>query len=606
MAPELSPTPACYRIGDVVIDAGSRRVMRDGEDLKIGGLTFDLLHTLAVCSPSLASYETLAETVWQGRPVTPETIAQRASMLREALADDAKAPRYFEPVRGQGYRLCAAAVPITPAQAVNSKRKGFAIAAGGLAAVALSVIVVARLLGGIAQPSVAVLPFADMSANGDQAYLADGVAEELINTLSELDGLDVASRTSSFAFRETTDDARLIGKELGVTAILEGSVRKSESDLRITVQLIDVDTGFHLWSDNFDSGEPEDIFAIQDQIAAEVAGALGVRLGVGGVNAFMGAGTHDFEAYEAYLRDDFAEAIRIDPNYAAAWAREGVNIASTMWVNPPEDAPAIIENAYEHVARAIELDPESSQAYGEFATLIYATMDWDEAQKNFDEALTRRRDDRNLSNYSNMLLRAGRTEEAAAIRNEIVLPELPYGRGPSWIQIDITRGNYAAARETNRLMDDPIRSTQNRMVLALHDGSLEDLHAAIDAMARTSATYAEAYGPLLDVLDSPEDSLAWLRVLFDDADNVWADKYHDIALLAAYFGDPEFAFEVFSKEIYNTTIRFFALWYPVMSDVRKLPEFRQFARDVNLLDYWRDYGWADYCRPISLEEFVCE
>ena len=117
--PENSPVR--YQIGDLVLDTGSRRVTRDGEPLSIGGLTFDLLLALAQASPSMASYDDLARSVWEGRPVSPETIAQRAKMLRDGLSDDAKSPRYLELIRGQGYRL------VTDARVLGDESPGKSI-----------------------------------------------------------------------------------------------------------------------------------------------------------------------------------------------------------------------------------------------------------------------------------------------------------------------------------------------------------------------------------------------------------------------------------------------------------------------------------------------
>src|SRR4029077_5759972 len=125
--------------------------------------------------------------------------------------------------------------------------------------------------------SIAVLPFADLSAQHDQEYFSDGVAEEILNALTKVGGLHVPARTSCFAFRRTNVDAREIGKRLGVETLLEGSIRKAGNRLRITVQLIDAQDGYYLWSERFDR-EIEDIFAIQDEIARSVLDALGLSL----------------------------------------------------------------------------------------------------------------------------------------------------------------------------------------------------------------------------------------------------------------------------------------------------------------------------------------
>jgi hypothetical protein len=129
---------------------------------------------------------------------------------------------------------------------------------------------------------------------------------------------------------------------------------------------------------------------------------------------------------------------------------------------------------------------------------------------------------------------------------------------------------------------------------------------AIEQLPDNSPAYRELFGPIRDMLDTPDIALAYLEDLADDTNRAWPSKYNNVALVAAYLGDPELAFAVFSRELTQTTIRFGALWYPVMSDVRKLPEFKTFVTDVNLVAYWRKHGWPDFCWPQGEEDFICE
>jgi len=598
-------SPVQYRIGDLLVDAGSRLVKRGEETLKLGALTFDFLLALAESAPSMATYDDMARRVWGGRPVTPETIAQRAKMLRDALSDDAKSPRYFELIRGQGYRLIVDVEPHVAKEVAHAQSQRGKTAVILVCIVALAFVAVSMFQQDVAPPSVAVLPFVDLSQAGDQQYLADGIAEELINALSGLDGLEVASRTESFYYGGPTADLREVGEKLGVNAVLEGSVRKSGNEIRITVQLIEVDSGYHLWSESFDR-ELEDIFAIQEGIATSVAGALGVKLGVGDVNEFRGAGTTNFDAYEAFLQGDFEKAMALDPNYAAAWARQGIMIASTMWDNAPEQSPEIIDRAYQHVARAIELDPGSATAHAHFATLIYATMDWNRAEEAYATAASLNWDSRDISNYGNMLMRAGRSREALVVYAESE-SSLRVPPGPSLLRTYsyIAVGQFDVAREMVTELQGDLRRYGN-LIIALNDGTPDEVRAAIEGMRADTVAYASLYEPLLQKLDDPAGALALMQEVINDPTTAWPSRYHTVAMLAAYFGFPEFAFDVFSRELHNTTIRFGTLWFPLMSEVRRLPAFKDFVVEVNLVDYWRTYGWSDFCRPLGHEDFVCE
>src|SRR6266581_3551512 len=223
--------------------------------------------------------------------------------------------------------------------------------------------------------SLGVLPFADLSAERDQEYFGDGIAEEILNALAKVGPLHVAARTSSFAFRGTSIDVREIGRRLGVDALLEGSIRKAGNRLRITVQLIDAQNGYRLWSERFDR-ELDDIFAIQDEIARHVVDALGLSLTQREERRLLKPATSNVPAYEFYLRGRklfqkwtrqnielarkmFQQAIELDPNFADAWA--GLATAH-VYLFGCDDEPHL-DKAREASAHALKLDPESAEAH---------------------------------------------------------------------------------------------------------------------------------------------------------------------------------------------------------------------------------------------------
>lgn len=464
--------------------------------------------------------------------------------------------------------------------------------------------------------SIAVLPFADMSPNGDQEYFGDGIAEELLNELTSLDGLRVAGRTSSFSFKGRDDDIRAIGEALNVGLILEGSVRKDGDRIRITAQLINAADGYHHWSETYERSLA-DIFAIQDDIAATVAGMLGVRLGVGNVNSFKGAGTDSVEAYEAYLQAmEFPyrrlerirlleRAVKLDSDYAAALAELGISIASTMWDAPPEEAPEILERAIPILLRAVELRPDSAYAYSLLATVNYARLAWNQSQEYYEKALAISRNGEALNNLGNMMMRSGRSEAAIRTYNEAVAADkYPTTSGSLSLNAYLSMERFAEAREISSNLSADERPGENYRI-ALNEGESAAIRSAISALPRNDLANSKLRLPLLAIFESPEEALTHLKSVFDDESVVWPSKYHDIALLAAYFGDPKFSLEVFSIEARLTTIRLGALWYPVMSAVRQLPEFKVLVSEINLLDYWRVHGWSSHCRPLGEADFEC-
>lgn len=604
MVPQSQSAAARYRIADLVLDTGTRQVSRGDESLKLGALTFDLLQVLAESAPNYVSHDQLVDRVWQGRPASPETITQRVSLLRDALSDNAADPRYIELLRGKGYRLIADVERLSERTEQDAQRRFLRFVTVATIAVAGLFFLGMNLLREDPQPSIAVLPFVDMSAAGNQRHLADGIAEELINQLAGLDGLQVASRTASFGFRDLREDLQAIGSRLGVDNVLEGSVQRRDDEIRVTVQLVDTRNGYHLWSETFDR-EVDDIFAIQTDIAMATAGALGVTLGVGGANAFAGAGTDNFDAYEAYLQRNFALATQHDPNYAAAWGRLGVHTAATMWNHPPEAAPEILERAASYAERALELDPQSARALSDYATLLYPRFQWLEAERVYAQALALRRDRPLLAQYSFMLMRSGRISKAQAINREAdAIERTPRNPGRLRNFANIAEGNFEAARAMAERLRER-RRLDAHVLIALNDGETDDVRRAFEAMLPNEPARIELYMPLLEVLESPQQALAIARQVLDDPSKTWPDKYHDVALVAAYFGDPELALEAFAREMPYTAARYTALWYPVMAEARRLPQFKQLVTDANLVEYWRVHGWADACRPIGDQDFAC-
>jgi serine/threonine protein kinase/Tfp pilus assembly protein PilF len=237
--------------------------------------------------------------------------------------------------------------------------------------------------------SVAVLPFADMSANRDQEYFSDGLAEELLNSLSKIPGLRVTARTSSFQFKGKNEDLRVIGKKLGVASVLEGSVRKDGKRVRISVQLVDAREGFHLWSESYER-ELDDIFAVQDEIARSVAGALKVALL--DKTAARSPQTRNVEAYNAYLqgryffgrrsKEDlekaltyFRLAVQHDPGYASPWVgmSEVHHRQADSGYLPADEGYRM---ARREVEQALALDKNLANAHAEMGW-IKATHDWD-------------------------------------------------------------------------------------------------------------------------------------------------------------------------------------------------------------------------------------
>lgn len=254
----------------------------------------------------------------------------------------------------------------------------------------------------VARPTdIVVLPFSNMSSSAEDEYLSDGICEEIINQLAHMEGLNVVARTSSLTYKDKPGDVRMIGRELGAGAVLEGSVQRSGERLRVTTQLVEVATGYHLWSERYDR-EMKDVFDIEDEIATNVVEALRGILKPEERAALAKNPTGDVRAYEFYLRGRqffrqsrkksldyarqmFERAVAVDPGFALAWAGIADSISLTHMYYPSSGVD--LSRAEEASARALELDPDLSEAHGARGFALLQAKRFDEAEAEFQEAI---------------------------------------------------------------------------------------------------------------------------------------------------------------------------------------------------------------------------
>ncbi len=314
------------------------------------------------------------------------------------------------------------------------RRRGVALAAAGLLlGGALAGLLARWRAPAAAVPSVAVLPFSDLSPEKDQQYFSEGLSEEIQNALAHVDGLRVTGRSSSLAFRDRTADLRTIGQKLSVGAVLEGSVRKSGSRVRITAQLVDLRNGYDLWSESFDR-ELADVFAVQDEIARAVVAALKVKLLAGHGPTTRDHRTANSAVYTQYLlgrqfysrftEDDerraveaFEKTLALDPSYAPAWSALAVELSNMAERETTQaGATAMMQRARRAADKAIALAPDLAEGYAARGLLrAYLDWDWRGAEEDMDRALALAPGDADTQRrYGVLLGMLGRDDEAIA------------------------------------------------------------------------------------------------------------------------------------------------------------------------------------------------
>ena len=309
---------------DCVLDLDRRELTRASRAVAIGPQVFDLLVYLVQNRDRVVTKDGLLDAVWDGRIVSESTLTSHINAVRKAIGDSGEEQLLVRTIPRKGFRFVA---EVSETHSSNDGSIGSSIVSSPLSR---SPLVVPD------KPSIAVLPFQNLSGDPAQTYFVDGVVEEIITALSRVRWLFVIARTSSFTYRGHPVEVKNVGHELGVRYVLEGSFRKAADRIRITGQLIEASTGNHLWAERFE-GDLDDIFELQDQIATSVAGAIAPQVELAEIERAKSKPTANLNAYDCYLqglafvhrgnREVIAQAlplfrksIELDPDFAAAHA----------------------------------------------------------------------------------------------------------------------------------------------------------------------------------------------------------------------------------------------------------------------------------------------
>ena len=656
-------------IDDVVIDFVGRRLSRAGVEQPLEPKAFAVLSLLAQSPGRVVERDVILDAVWGHRHVTQGVLNRVMSLLRQALGENAQDPRRLHTVHGVGYRFDLPATPPacsgfdSPYVATTTTAESnathppasrrYPILGAVLALALVATAWLARDEGegaasrqpyhaeaGAQRPSLAVLPFADLSQARDQQYLADGLAEEILNQLAQSSALRVIGRTSSFSFRDVTGDLRRIGRQLDAAFLLEGSVRKDGERLRVTAQLIRADDGSHLWSKTY-ARELRDVFAVQDDIARDVALALSVRLDVATYNREQGGTTH-VEAYERYLR---WRDIVMREQFDLPHDRERVQLAREMLALDADcvlcrDALASSLLAVAREVGGTQADILRAEARQVREDITRMAPDSWVARRDRANALWRdgRRAEaitlaavvagngplskERVWDYSYMLYAMGHIEDTIALVERVRAVEPRALFLSRDLQYDYTaarryedaEAEYHRGREFDGSQMEPDYVAFIRQLAGRRPGGLQelrDLHRRLLQHGRTFDT--PFFRDLGAVLDSREAMLGLVRKALADeayggASHVWvnvADALGDADLAVVALRRSLEAKEGFREGSMSQTA-YADLWVSPYSGLRAHPEFKKLLVETGVADYWRQTGrWGDGCGPSGEDDFHC-
>jgi TolB-like protein/tetratricopeptide (TPR) repeat protein/DNA-binding winged helix-turn-helix (wHTH) protein len=572
---------------------------------------FDTLLMLVTNHGHVLPKEEILKELWPDTFVEDATVAQYISLLRKALGEDGK---WVENLPRRGYRFTAPVEEFRedlsdPVVEPEPPRKAPRLSTGRLVAAAIVLVVAAAGVAWwyVTRPapirSIAVLPFLNLSGDPALDYISDGLSEELTHTFTRLEGVRVAARTSAFQFRGKNEDVRTIGERLGVAAVLEGSVRVEGDKIRVTAQLVDAGTGYHMWSEAFE-GTTSDVFGIQERIGVATSRRLAQQLRAdrGQVSEvrrevflpylegryFLAKGRPETFRKAVEL---FEQVIARDPEYARA--HSGLADAHYRWAlwegSPPAEAFAAARRAAE---RALALDPTLAEAHASLANVKFQ-HDWDyaAAEREFRQsiALDPHRAD-TWHWFSHLLTATGRFQEALdASRKAIELEpfDLPSQNHLGWCHY--FAGEYEKAIDQHRrvLELDPMHG-QTRLLLGralVQKGSfpeaIEQLRKNLDLSPDSPerlAALAQAYA----ASGARQNAMRILDRLLAAAAQRYVPAY-SVATVYAALGARREALEYLNRASEERSTRLVEVKYePIFRPIREEPAFQALLRRMGL------------------------
>lgn len=464
---------------DCELNTERYELKRGGVPCKLEPKAFDLIVFLAQNADRVVSRDEIVDAIWDGRAVSEATISTCVKTARTAVGDDGKSQHVIRTIHGRGFRF------------VGELHTGAAPAERP----ALEAIT--------EKPSIAVLPFNNMSGDPGQEHFCDGLTEDIITTLSKISKLFVIARNSTFVYKGQAVDVKQVGREQGVNYVLEGSVRHDGSRIRTTAQLIDAASGHHLWAERFDR-DSGDVFAVQDEITKEIVSALQIELTEGEQARLAARGTNNLEAWQLtfqgrtlvheHVEDSVAKglgllekALRRDEAYALAW--EGLAEAHwTQWLNDGWSASreASLDAALGASDRALALDAENPEILA-MRSLIFVSY------QRFDEALALAKDvEASVQSQANALaiaaitLRVCGAPERAVVQLKKAMRQCPVY--PAWFSEDLAKSHWVLQHydEAVEIAKEAIHSdpgfTYPYMVLAMSYAELGRTQEAEEAV----------------------------------------------------------------------------------------------------------------------------
>ena len=473
-----------------------------------------------------------------------------------------------------------------------------------------------------------MLPLANLSGDPEQEFMSDGMADEITTALARVASLRVVGRSSAFQFKGQGKDLRAIGQALGASHLIDGSLRRAGTRVRVTAQLVRTEDGIELWTDSYER-ELTDLFAIQEDIAQAIPGALRAPLGLGEGERLVSSRTADVGSYEAYLRGrslvreravaeavtTLEDAVERDPNFAPAWAMLSQAYRASLDYDgrarraevPVAEARRFVQEALEKGERAarrsIELDSRHDGGHAALAAILSIRGEWAEAADLFAQAFAL--DPNNpeaLYRYAQMQNVMGHVQEALLTYEQLraLEPLVPIYQFQTAGQLYFGGRNQAASE----ILEATPNSTPARFYRNLY---LARAYAGAGRFAESADALLALRGQPQASAESIEAAAALIRAPRKTDSPASLPDLGDLAFVYAYIGAEDRLFDGAERGVAIGVVGVqMTYWSPAWAPVRKTQRFKDWATEVGLVDYWRQRGWPDLCRPQGANDFACD
>lgn len=638
------------KFDNIEINETTFELRRDGEIQHVEPLVFDLILFLVRNPDSIISRDKIIEELWGGRIVADATISSCIKSARKALGDSGDVQKYIKTIRGRGIQFLGETVDTQNQQPSHStsiyttgkssydKNRSVVIKLGTIVALLIFVLILFFNQENIEDPktpftdtedrllTIAVMPFVDLSADGNQQYFGFGISEEVLNVLTTVNGLDVTSRTTAFSLQNENLSVPEIADRLDVNYIVEGSVRSSGNRIRITAQLIDAVNDIHLWTENYDR-ELNDIFSIQDEISIAITDALKVEL-IGDVidddvptnnmdayalylqghQYFLNRGTGDLPTSIANLKTAallLEQAVELDPDYAEAWADLAmVYVVLPAYFNDEFSFEETVLRATEAADKAVSLKPNLSQGWSIKGFIHSNNFEFIEAEEALTRATTLNPNNETGWLWLNLHYSAVGMHDLAQKAVEKAIEIEPSSAIVHSVLGTVlqAKGEHERAAELQKLAVDEMGFRLGKIDQALLAIENDDEQMATDEITRFFSSSDDAVTERLKF---------YVKAYFDPSlrqqaiTTLKSQSGEEVFFGAAVFQDGAKMAEYFRGTTVNKVFNFRRIYFEISKPIFNQDTFKDYVKEIGLLDYWKRYQFPDFCRPINEHDFEC-